>query len=94
MTIRAFRIVVEQAVMVTLDDEKFDEAFMEEFRQGFYDFDELREHAEHIGQLYARGLWDEIPGNDFIEGYGRAPEMGISAREDGFEVQGFEEASQ
>lgn len=90
MALRTYRVIVEQSVMVTLDDEKFDEAFMQEFRDGFFAFDDLRQHAEHIGQLYARGIWEDMVGHQFIEGYGPPDEMGIKAREDSFDVQAFE----
>jgi len=75
--IRKFRVIVTQEVIVTLDAEKFDEAFMQEFRESFFNFDTLEEHAEHIGQLEARGLWSE----DFTEGYGPPAEMGITVLE-------------
>jgi len=79
--IRKFRVEVTQEIEVELDAEKFDEAFMEEFREGFYPFTDLIDHAEHIGQLAARGF---IEGgrilSEFIEGYGQSKDMGISAR--------------
>ncbi|WDA37827.1 hypothetical protein [Sphingobium sp. YC-XJ3] len=75
-----FKVIVEQEVTVELDETKFDEAFMQEFRESFFSFDSLDEHAEHIAQLVARGLvelgWERA---DFIEGYGHAHEMGIKA---------------
>lgn len=83
---KTYRVEITQTIEVTLDEAKFDEAFMAEFRESFFDFDTLEEHAEHIAQLYARGLWEDSLGNRFIEGYGEAPDMGISARERGFEV--------
>lgn len=80
MTEKSFEIEVTQVVRVTLDETKFDEAFMAEFRDGFFNFDTLEQHAEHIGRLYALGLielgWERT---DFIEGYGHAHEMGIKA---------------
>lgn len=75
-----FLVDVTQTVEVELDEAKFDEAFMAEFRQSFYRFDELHEHAEHIGQLVARGLHDIEYSPEFIEGYGPSNEMGIKAR--------------
>ena len=38
---------------------------MEHFKEYFYDFDNLEEHAEHIAQFRAR-----FPDDYFIEGYG------------------------
>jgi len=79
MTIRTFEIDVTQTVRVVLDGRKFDEAFIAEFRQSFYDFDTLEEHAEHIAQLQARGVIDLTATGEFIEGYGPSEEMGIKA---------------
>jgi hypothetical protein len=62
------------SVELEIDKSKFDEAFMKEFREGFYDFDTLDEHVAHLAQLYLRGINDD---RDFIEGYGEAEEMGI-----------------
>lgn len=76
------RIAVIQYVDVTLDESKFDEAFMEDFRRSFYPFTTVEEHAEHIGQMVVRevtgGKWDpKTGGRDFIEGYGPPKKMGI-----------------
>lgn len=75
---RTFRVAVTQTVEVKLDASKFDEAFMAEFRESFYNFDTIEEHAEHIAQLEARGLIGEW--KPFIEGYGPAEDMGIAAQ--------------
>lgn len=65
--------------VVEIDETKFDETFMQEFRDSFYQFDTLEEHIEHITQLQARGLIDLIDKPDtFIEGYGPAQDMGIA----------------
>jgi hypothetical protein len=72
--VRTFTIKVEQIVEVTLDETKFDDKFMQEFQRSMYHFTSLEEHAEHLGQLYARGLYDN---GSFIEGYGPAADMGI-----------------
>lgn len=75
-----FTVIVEQEVEVELDEAKFDEAFMREFREGFYPFFELNDHAEHIAQLQARGIIDAgCHSGEFIEGYGPSKEMGIKA---------------
>ena len=75
-----FNIVVEQVIQVTLDETKFDDAFMEEFRAGFYPFEDIKEHAEHIAQLQARGIIDLELMPDFVEGYGPSQDMGITAK--------------
>lgn len=76
---KKFTIEVRQIVEVELDEAKFDEAFMEEFRDSFYPFMTLVDHAEHIAQLEARGIVDLIT-PEFIEGYGQSDDMGIKAR--------------
>lgn len=78
---RTFHVEVRQLVEVKLDPAKFDEAFMQEFRESFYPFQDLGDHAEHLAQLQARGVYD-IDGysGEFVEGYGPSKEMGISAR--------------
>ncbi|MCO5072063.1 MAG: hypothetical protein M9944_12735 [Rhizobiaceae bacterium] len=72
-------VQVTHLVEVTMDDEKFDADFMAEFTASFYPYDTLEEHAEHLGQMYARGIVGDRP-NEFIEGYGPASEMGIAFR--------------
>ena len=47
---------------------------MEEFRENFYPFNSIEDHANHIAQLKVRELL--MP---FIEGYGPALDLGISA---------------
>lgn len=67
-------IEVTQAVSVEAPDSLFTDSFMEEFRKYFYDFTTPQEHLEHLAQLHARGLANEY---SFIEGYGKASELGI-----------------
>ena len=78
-----FGFQVTQTITVDLDERKFTEEFMEEFRQSFYPFYEIEEHAEHIAQLQARGIVDlEGWGSDsvFVEGYGPVGEFGIKTK--------------
>ena len=74
-------MAVTQRVAVTLDASKFDEAFLQEFREGFYPFVTVERHAEHIAQLAARQVYDLSPRfpREFVEGYGEIGPMGISA---------------
>jgi hypothetical protein len=76
--VKTFTVEVTQIITVTLDESKFDDTFMEEFRESFYQFDTLEEHAEHLAQLEARGLVNDY--KPFIEGYGPAEEMGIKLK--------------
>lgn len=82
MPLQEFTVLVTQTVTVMLDTDTFTEEFLQKFRNDFYDFDRIEEHACHIAQLQARGVIDiERPGSsEFIEGYGFAHRMGLSAR--------------
>lgn len=68
------KVVVTQEVEVTVDEHMFTNTFMREFRESMYPFDTIERHMEHLAQLHARGVYDD---EDFIEGYGRAKDMGI-----------------
>lgn len=74
------RVSVCQTVKVTIDETKFDEAFLAEFRQHFYQFHSIEDHIKHLAQLYARGICDN---GYFIEGYGPTKNMGIRFEEVG-----------
>ena len=69
-----YEVEFTQFVRVELKPEAFTDDFMEEFRSGFFPFYELRDHAEHIGQLTAREVMNEVTGSvgadQFVEGYG------------------------
>lgn len=82
---KTYTVDVTQTVTVTLDETKFDDAFMQEFRSHFYSFDTLDEHAEHLAQLEARGLVGDY--KPFVEGYGPLGEMGIKLSSDHFEAE-------
>ncbi|MGN7931185.1 hypothetical protein [Sphingopyxis sp. 22461] len=85
---KTFTVEVRQIVEVELDEIKFDDAFMEEFRDSQYPFMTLADHAEHIAQLQARGVYDlDYIETQFVEGYGPANEMGIKARVIGTEME-------
>lgn len=77
-------VEVRQLITVCIDETKFDEGFMRDFRKSMYPFSTLMDHIEHLAQLRARGLVDEF--TTFIEGYGPPQEMGIA-----FKVQGCDE---
>lgn len=80
---KTYKVLVSHEVEVTLDETKFTEAFMQEFRDSHYRFFDVEDHAEHLGQLYARGIaqgWKD----EFVEGYGCVADFGISF-EDGYQ---------
>lgn len=64
-----FEISVTQVLEITIDENKMNEEFMEEFRKNFYPFMYLEDHAKHIAQLYARGIYSGWT-NEEVEGYG------------------------
>lgn len=70
-----FDLVVLHYVTVKVNKDKFTPEFMEEFRDSFYPFFTLKDHVNHLAQLYARGIVDEF--TDFIEGYGDPKDFGI-----------------
>jgi hypothetical protein len=70
------RVAVDQIVEVEVDETKFTEAWMAEWRQSFYNFHSIDQHLEHIAQLEARGILNR----DFTEGYGPLADMGIKAK--------------
>lgn len=72
---KKFNIQVTQMVEVILDETKFTEKMMEDFRESFFPLYDVSEHAEHLAQLFARGVYDE---GDFIEGYGPSNDFGIT----------------
>jgi hypothetical protein len=84
-----YLVRVTQLVRVKLDESKFDDEFMREFRESFYQFQSIDDHAEHIGQLVARGIYEASPYNprEFIEGYGPIGEFGISASVEDFDTE-------
>lgn len=73
------QVEVTQLVEVELDEAKFTETFMKQFRAAFYPFYEIEDHAKHIAQLQARGLIDIELFHEFIEGYGPSKDMGLRA---------------
>lgn len=75
------QVNVTQTVEVTIDETKFTPDMMASYRETFYPYHSLDDHMGHIAQLEARGLtYQPHIGNEFIEGYGPANEMGIKAR--------------
>lgn len=70
-------VEVRQVIRVTVDADKFDQQFMEEFRASFFRFDTIDEHLHHLAQLTARGIIDDCNKKQFVEGYGPLDEMGV-----------------
>lgn len=73
-------VIIEKRIEVEIDESKFDETFLREFRQMFHQFETLEDHMEHLAQLKARGFvddWSPDKEGVFIEGYGGVNLMGI-----------------
>lgn len=77
---KTFSVLVKQEILVTLDEAKFTPQFFAAFTASFFPLETVEDHAEHLGQLAARGLIDDLP-DTFVEGYGPINEMGISFKE-------------
>lgn len=71
---KIFEVIVTQGTNVEVDETRFTDEWMAEFRESFYDFYTMEDHIEHLASGFARGLWDNY---SFIEGYGPAKEFGI-----------------
>jgi hypothetical protein len=79
--LKTFDVEVRQFVRITLDASKFTPEFMADFRQSFFPLGTISEHAEHLAQLFARGVAElsKYAPAEFVEGYGPIGEMGVSA---------------
>ena len=75
-----FKVLISQEVEVELDETKFDEEFLEEFRKGFYPFYEIEHHVGHLAQLTARGILVTDFSGEFCEGYGYIDDFGIKTK--------------
>jgi hypothetical protein len=63
---KKFKVEVERTYVyeIELDEKILDEKFLKDFKENFYNFNNLKEHAEHIAAHRASFT------ADFIEGYG------------------------
>lgn len=63
---KKFKVTVtrEDSYIIEIDENKFNDQWIDEWKQVYYDFDTLEEHVEHIAQCRARFQ------QEFIEGYG------------------------
>lgn len=89
---KTFKVLVTREVEVTLDETKFTDEFMQEFRDNFFNITSLEGHAAHLGWVHATGVedLDYSPTSTyppFIEGYGPANEMGIRVQTIGSESE-------
>ena len=61
---------------IEIDESVMNEEWMEEFRNVFYNFDDIEEHVDHIAQYRARFNNDSFYGGS-IEGYGEIALHGV-----------------
>lgn len=80
MITKTVNVTIE--VEVTVDETKFTEEFLREFRETMYQFNDLDDHIKHLAQLSARGLCQlsKYDPGERVEGYGPIGDMGISAQ--------------
>jgi len=72
---KEYQVEVTQVVKVKIDETKFTEDFMAEFRAGMYPFEDVEDHIKHLAQLGAREQIGSF--EPFVEGYGPIAGMGI-----------------
>ena len=84
----SFSFLATTSVSVSLKEEAFDDAFMNEFRAAFFNFNSLYDHAAHIAQMAVRGLVEPFSfgSSQFIEGYGRIDDFVSSISISGVEL--------
>lgn len=70
------QVAFTQVVEVEVDETKFTDEWMTDWRKTFYNFRTVDQHIEHIAQLEAR----DILNLKFTEGYGPLKDMGIKAK--------------
>lgn len=73
-------VEVSQFIIVEVPDTLLTEEFMEEYRKYFYNYYTPEDHLKHLAELHAMGAVDNY---SFIEGYGRASELGITFEREG-----------
>lgn len=86
---KKYEASVVRLVSVEIDETKFTEEFLKEFREHIsshiYDIDG---HIEHLAWSFAAGRADD---DQFIEGYGPAKDFGIKFREISDDVETISE---
>lgn len=66
------------SVPVTVDETKFTEGFLAEYRESFYPWMSIDDHLKHLAQMYARELISGYDPEEFVEGYGPLSEFGVT----------------
>lgn len=68
-------VTVTSQVIVIVDETKFTEAWMAEFREYMFNFYTIDDHIKHLAQMYISS--NGLGYNPFVEGYGLLKDMGI-----------------
>jgi hypothetical protein len=69
-------ITVIQEIEVTVDESRFTAEFMENFSRYFHGLESIEEHMQFIAKCRARGF--VVSSSEFLEGYGKLSDFGIS----------------
>lgn len=82
-----YSFVCTQGVDLVLKEDAFTPEFLKEFAETICEYS-IKDHAEHIAQLVARGIVDPLFfSSQFIEGYGHLGEFVQSIHVSGVEVE-------
>ena len=73
-----YTVNVTQKVKVTLDETKFTDEFMQEFRESFYSLNTIEDHASNLAYLYATDQILNYLTEPFAEGYGELKDFGVT----------------
>ena len=84
-----FIVTASVKIAVELDETKFTDAFMERYRETYYPFDSVEDHAMYIAELEQRGLLTARS-----EGYGDIKEFGIKAHASALVIDGVERVAE
>lgn len=77
-------ITVTQEITVTVDESRFTPEFMENYSKHFHECETVEDHMKYIAESYARGI--VTFNGDFLEGYGKMDDFGISCKRESVEV--------
>jgi hypothetical protein len=68
-------VILTSYVDIEVDETKFTDEFMVDFRQSFYEFNTLDDHLAHLARLADGNNFYLL--SKFIEGYGEPDDFGI-----------------
>lgn len=77
-------ITVTQEIAVTVDESRFTPEFMENYSKHFHECETVEDHMKYIAESYARGI--VTFNGDFLEGYGKMDDFGISCKRECVDV--------